>query len=113
MSIYARFGEDVKVLRYATKADVLKLDPPFDTEAKKNLKNKSWVVIEFLDDGRERISHLAYLRADGGLAEIMDALRDAEVPPGLTVEQWERHKADTSEAAEGHGDAIAALDTEA
>jgi hypothetical protein len=81
MSVYARFGEMVKVLRYATKADVLKLDPPFDAEAKKNLANKSWVVIEFEDRG-ERISHLAYLRADGGLKEIMDAVRAScdEVP---------------------------------
>lgn len=73
MSVYARFGETVKVLRYATKADVLKLDPPFDAEAKKNLVNKSWVVIEF-EDGMERISHLAYLRADGGSKEIVAAL---------------------------------------
>lgn len=71
--VYARFGEPVKVLRYATKADVLKMDPPFDAEAKKNLANKSWVVIEF-EDGREHISHLAYLRADGGSREIMNAL---------------------------------------
>ena len=74
MSIYARFGETVFVKRYATKADVLKLDPPFDAEAKKNIANKSWVVIGF-EDGTERISHLAYLRADGGLKEIMDDVR--------------------------------------
>ena len=74
MSVYARFGETVFVKRYATKADVLKLDPPFDAEAKKNIANKSWVVIGF-EDGMERISHLAYLRADGGLKEIMDDVR--------------------------------------
>lgn len=73
--IYARFGDPVAVLRYATKADVLKLDPPFDAEAKKNLQNKSWVVIRF-EDGMERISHLAYLRADGALPEIMDSCDD-------------------------------------
>ena len=66
MSIYARFGEPVTVLRYATKADVLKMDPPFDAEAKKSLANQSWVVIRH-EDGVERISHLAYLRADGAL----------------------------------------------
>lgn len=71
--VYARFGEAVKVLRYASKEDVKKLDPPFDKEAKKNLANKSWVVIEF-EDGRQHISHLAYLRADGGSKEIMEAL---------------------------------------
>lgn len=76
MTIYARFGDPVTVLRYATKADVEKLDPPFDAEAKKNLANKSWVVLRF-GDGAERISHLAYLRADGALGEIMDALRAA------------------------------------
>lgn len=79
MSIYARFGEPVTVLRYATKADVLKMDPPFDAEAKKALANKSWVVIQF-EDGIERISHLAYIRADGGLREIMDAVRATEAP---------------------------------
>lgn len=68
--IYARFGEPITVVRYATKADVLALDPPFDAEAQKNLKHKSWVVIRF-EDGSERISHLAYLRADDGLKEIL------------------------------------------
>jgi hypothetical protein len=76
--IYARFGDTVTVQRYATKSDVLKLDPPFDAEAKKALASKSWVVIQFEDDGREQISHLAYLRADGGLKEIMDAVRAVE-----------------------------------
>lgn len=73
MSIYARFGETVTVLRHATKEDVLRLDPPYDAEAKKNLANKSWVVIRF-EDGMERISHLAYLRADDGSREISKAL---------------------------------------
>jgi hypothetical protein len=84
MAIYARFGETVKVLRYATKADVVKLDPPFDAEAKKSLANKSWVVVKF-DDDREMISHLAYLRADGGSREIMEQLepKDQEGPPEL------------------------------
>jgi hypothetical protein len=77
MSIESRFGEPVTVLRYATKADVLKLNPPFDAEAKKSLANKSWVVIRF-EDGREKISHLAYLRADDGLVEIMNAVRAIE-----------------------------------
>jgi hypothetical protein len=74
MTIYARFGDPVTVLRYATKEDVLKLDPPYDKEAKKNITNQSWVVIRF-EDGREMISHLAYLRADGASAEIMKALQ--------------------------------------
>lgn len=81
MSIYARFGDTATVLRYASKQDVLEMDPPFDAEAKKNLENKSWVVIR-LEDGGEMISHLAYLRADGGLKEIMDAVRATE---GVTV----------------------------
>lgn len=84
MAIYARFGEPVKVLRYATKADVEKMDPPFDREAKKSLANKSWVVVKF-DDDREMISHLAYLRADGGSREIMAQLepKEEEGPPEL------------------------------
>lgn len=73
MSIYARFGEVVTVLRYATPVDVKRLDPPYDKEAKKNLANQSWVVVRF-EDGVERISHLAYLRADGALKEIMNAV---------------------------------------
>jgi hypothetical protein len=75
--IYARFGDPVKVLRYATKEDVLKLDPPYDKEAKQNLANKSWVVIEF-EDGRQMISHQAYLRADNGSKEIGAALGESE-----------------------------------
>jgi len=83
MAIYARFGEPVTVLRYATPDDVRKLDPPLDREAKKNLANKSWVVVKF-DDDREMISHLAYLRADGGSREIMASLeKDEEGPPEL------------------------------
>ena len=77
MSIYSRFGETVTVLRYATKADVLKLDPPFDAVAKKSLANKSWVVIQY-ESGEQRVSHLAYLRADGALGEIMDAVEATE-----------------------------------
>lgn len=85
MSIYARFGQVVKVLRYATKADVVKMDPPFDAEAKKSLANKSWVVVRFVDDDREMLSHLAYLRADGGSREIMAELepKEEEGPPEL------------------------------
>lgn len=75
--IYARFGDPVKVLRLATPEDVIQLDPPYDDEAKKNLANKSWVVIQF-EDGNEMISHQAYLRADGGSREIAAALNEKE-----------------------------------
>lgn len=70
--IYARFGDTVESIRYATPDDVKRLDPPLDKEAKTNLANKSWVVIEVA--GQEMISHLCYLRADSGLPEIMKAI---------------------------------------
>lgn len=70
--IYARFGDPVASIRYATPDDVKRLDPPYDKEAKTNLRNKSWVVIEVA--GAETISHLCYLRADGGLGEILGAI---------------------------------------
>lgn len=75
--IYGRMGGEVEVLRYATEDDVRRLDPPLDKEARTNLANRSWVVIKFLNgkiDGVERITHLGYLRADGGISEILDAL---------------------------------------
>lgn len=76
MAIYV-FGEPVTVLRYATREDVLKLDPPFNAEAKKAVANKSWVVVRH-ETGPDSISRLGYLRADGALPEIMDVLDATE-----------------------------------
>jgi len=62
------------VLRYGTLADVKTLDNRKPDQIDKDaVDNGSYVVIR-QDDGQERLYHLAYLRADNGLAEIMAAL---------------------------------------
>jgi hypothetical protein len=73
--IHTRFGGEAKVLRLATKADVLKLDPPLNDEALINLAAKSWAVVE-LDQGT-RIVRLSELRADDGWKEISAAIGTA------------------------------------
>lgn len=77
------FGTQVTVLRYATVEDVKRMDPPYDAQAKKALASKSWVVIDYGPDHGRRgeqviITHLAKLRADGGIGEILDALGDKD-----------------------------------
>lgn len=82
MAIYGRFGGEVRVLRMGTLEDVTALDKrkpdKVDREA---VRNGSYVVVEFTDDKprerKQQLYHLAYLRADGALPEIMAAVRAA------------------------------------
>lgn len=76
MAIHGRFGGVVESIRYATVSDVKRLEK-FDDEAKWSLGNRSWVVIEGAEIP-EKVSHLAYLYADGGLSEIASALMGKE-----------------------------------
>lgn len=71
--ITTRFGGEVKVLRLATKADVLEMDPPLNDEALINLSGKSWVVVE-IDGAGPRIVRVGDLVADEGWCEISIAL---------------------------------------
>jgi hypothetical protein len=80
--IYGRFGDPVTIVRRGTLKDVEKLDgrKP-DKQDREAIKSASYVVVLVLDDGRERLCHLAYLRADRGALEIGEALEkiDASV----------------------------------
>jgi hypothetical protein len=71
--IYGRFGQEVTIVRYGRTADVRELDgrKP-DKQDREAIENRSYVVV--LDGGRERLYHLAFLRADGGAGEIYEAL---------------------------------------
>ena len=75
--IYGRVGQVVTVKRAAVLEDVEKLDgrKP-DDQDREALKAGSYVVVE--DEGTERLYHIAYLRADGGAKEIMDAVEEVE-----------------------------------
>ena len=72
--IYSRFGEECKITRVAKLADVSKLDnrKP-DKQDRDALKNGSYVVVQF-SDGKERLYHQAFLRADRGSLEITEAI---------------------------------------
>jgi len=73
--IYGRFGNPVTIKRRGTLDDVRKLDgrKP-DKQDREALALGSYVVVEC--DGKERLYHLAFLRADGGIREI-DAAMEA------------------------------------
>jgi len=79
--IYGRFGQPVRIVRMGTLDDVRKLDGRRpDKHDKQNVDAGGYVVCVDLDtpgDG-EKLYHLAYLRADGALPEIMDAVRAIE-----------------------------------
>lgn len=83
--IYGRFGDKVTIKRRAVLADVKRLEgrKP-DKQDLEAFKNESYVIV-LQDDGKERLYHLAYLRADGAFAEIMDTLRglDSKTTPVL------------------------------
>lgn len=83
MAIYGRFGVEVKILRRAVLEDVQKCDrrKP-DKQDREALNAGSYWIVDFVGtkerDGKERLYHLAYLRADGGFSEIDDACKATE-----------------------------------
>lgn len=78
MAIYGRWGSTVTILRMGTLDDVKVLDrrKP-DKQDKDAVKNGSYVVVRH-EDGEEQLHHLAFMRADDGIKEIMDAVRALE-----------------------------------
>ena len=60
MAIYTRFGSEVKIVSYDTNAD----KQPF--------------IIRRIADGKEFLAYGAELKADGGVTEIMDAVKVLE-----------------------------------
>jgi hypothetical protein len=74
--VYGRFGNPVEVLRYGTLDDVRQLDgrKP-DARDKKSVEARSYVVVRDIEAPFQMtLAHIAYLRADDGLNEIMAAV---------------------------------------
>lgn len=72
--IYGRFGDEVKLLRMGTLADVKILDGRTpDKIDKAAIESKSYVVV-VQNNGEERLYHLAFLRASNGSPEISAAI---------------------------------------
>ncbi len=82
--IYGRFGELVELVRMGTLKDVTTLDNRTpDKQDREAVAQGSYVVTRTMrgghatgeeEIGQERLHHLAFLRADKGLSEIMDAI---------------------------------------
>lgn len=73
--IYGRFGVELTIERLAVLSDVKELDKRKpDKQDKEALANDAYVVVRFNDNGSLRLYHVAYLRADGGIKEINEAL---------------------------------------
>jgi hypothetical protein len=74
--IYSQWGGEVKIVRLGTLEDVKTLDyrKP-DKRDREAVKLGSYVVARSVEDGKERLYHLAYLRADGGAKTIDAAIK--------------------------------------
>jgi hypothetical protein len=72
--IYGRFGDAVTIVRMGTLDDVKTIDgrKP-DKQDREAVEIGSYVVVR-QDNGKERLYHLAFLRADGGSKEINEAI---------------------------------------
>lgn len=75
MAIYGRFGVELQIKRRAVLADVQKLDrrKP-DKQDRECLEAGVYYVVDFVDakgpDSHDRLYHIGFMRADGGLSEI-------------------------------------------
>ena len=80
--IYSRFGDPVTIVRGGTLDDVRRLDgrKP-DKQDRLAIESGSYVVVRF-GDGKERLYHQCYLRADDGSREIAAALRELGLDGG-------------------------------
>jgi len=81
--IYGRWGDEVRIVRMGTLEDVRILDKRKpDAQDRKMVEQGSYVVVEYMkpgsiagmDNPKHALYHLAYLRADEGLKEIMEAI---------------------------------------
>jgi hypothetical protein len=76
--IYGRWGNEVTIVRLGTLADVPKYDHRrVDADDEQMVEQGSYVVTRS-KDGHETLAHIAYLRADGGLEEIIAAIEAAK-----------------------------------
>lgn len=86
--IYGRFGNEVAIVRTGTLADVKELDKREpDAADRENVAVGGYVVTRSLDpedkSDKLRLHHLAFMRADGGLKEIMAAVAIADAAAGI------------------------------
>jgi hypothetical protein len=73
--IYGRFGDVVTLVRLGTTDDVRLFNGrAANGEDLRALENNAYVVVRYGDNKEEDLAHIAYLRADGGAAEIDAAL---------------------------------------
>jgi hypothetical protein len=78
--IYGRTGNEVKILRMGTIADVKALDHrKADAQDRDAVKAGAYVVV--LCFGELRLYHLAFLRADDGVKEIDAAIAKVKTTP--------------------------------
>lgn len=76
--IYGRWGQPVTIRRMGTLDDVRDLDSREpDSTDEEAVSAGSYVVVRG-EDQKDRLYHIAYLRADGGSKEIMDAIEAKE-----------------------------------
>lgn len=83
--IYSRWGGRVRLVRFATAADhKTACEWPMDRHDRQRMADGCRVVFAYdgdgtpenpKDDGKIRVADTGYLRADGGLTEILDAVR--------------------------------------
>ncbi len=81
--IYGRFGNEVEVIREGTLDDVKLLDKrKVDAADRHNVNIRGYVVVKAKPGGDfgvhnpgEKLYALSFLRADGGLGEILDAVK--------------------------------------
>lgn len=90
MAIYGRTGQVVEIVRIGTIDDVKALDGrKADKQDRDAIKAGSYVVVS--DGGKERLYHLAFLRADGGSQEIAAAIEaSAEAKTAANAADLER-----------------------
>ena len=75
--IRGRFGDPVEIVRLATLEDVQAIDYLRRPDARDRaaIRAGQLLVIRYLDNtGGEDLALIGYLRADGGLGEIQDAI---------------------------------------
>lgn len=81
--IYGRFGHALTIERKATIDDIEPLTGHRpDKQDRDALRLGSYWVGKYTADGKEDLHHLAFLKADGGLPEISNRLREIDPDGG-------------------------------
>ena len=78
MAIYGRFGDRVEIVRSALLGDIERLEGRKPDQQDRDAYQAGSYVVVRQDDGRERVYHQAFMRADGGSLEITKALQAAD-----------------------------------